>query len=254
MKILLVDDDNLSRDTMSVFLTDLLGNEVVQINNANKALEIFNEGEFQLVISDIKMPDKNGIEFLKDIKKTEKGKKVKFVLMTGYAELETAVQAIREGAYDYLFKPIDVKLLDDLIDRVNSYVELESQLADSDSVSSLQKQKSESKIARILSNSGIVLNIDDVEVGVFSSKTRDLVQTALKLNEDRSVPILIDGESGTGKEVFMKIIHHGLDGSDLPLVTLNCSAISPNLFESELFGYEGGTFTGSRSKGMSGKL
>ena len=83
---------------------------------------------------------------------------------------------------------------------------------------------------------------------------KDLVTTALKFHEDRSIPVLIEGESGTGKEIFMKLIHYGMAGDDSPLVSLNCSAISPNLFESELFGYEGGTFTGSKSRGMIGKL
>ena len=88
----------------------------------------------------------------------------------------------------------------------------------------------------------------------FSDAMRDIVKVVKKLHEDRDIPVLIEGETGTGKEIIVRMIHYGNLKDSRPFVTVNCSAISPNLFESELFGYESGAFTGARQKGMMGKL
>ena len=256
MRILLVDDDNISREMMAEYLIGLQGHEVDQFNNAQLALENFKKMAYPLVISDIKMPEMNGIEFLKRIKQLPEGKRSKVILITGYAEIDTAVQALREGAFDYMLKPIDINSLDNIIESVQSSYE--------ESKDEITTTKNESEISHIRSyptiQTGVYLQIGDQneysdnKIGIFSKQMKDLAATSLKFHEDRSIPVLIEGESGTGKEIFMKLIHYGTKGDDKPLISLNCSAISPNLFESELFGYEGGTFTGSKSRGMIGKL
>lgn len=243
-KILLVDDEHISREMLSTYVEGLLGYEVVQARSGEHGWDLFSEGDFQIILSDIKMPGMNGIELLKKIKSTAKGKHVKMVLFTGFAQVETAVDALREGAYDYLFKPIDVNRLGEIIKQIileldaesgkNDFVELEAEpLAKGPSYYSLPGFE---------------------RIGVFSKQMKGIVDTALKLNNDRSLPVLIQGESGTGKEIIAAFIHHGKEGSTSPLVSINCSAISPSLFESELFGYESGTFTGGKMDGKKGKL
>jgi len=97
-----------------------------------------------------------------------------------------------------------------------------------------------------------VLGLD--EFGVFSETFKDIIQLTQTFHSDRSVPVLIEGETGTGKEIVAKMVHYGRNGTTAPFIPLNCSAISPSLFESELFGYEDGAFTGARKGGMIGKL
>lgn len=91
-------------------------------------------------------------------------------------------------------------------------------------------------------------------VGMFSSKIKHVLEVAYFFHRDRSVPVLIEGETGTGKEIVARVVHFGKDGDTRPFISINCAAISPHLFESELFGYEEGAFTGSRPGGMLGKL
>jgi two-component system, NtrC family, response regulator AtoC len=270
LRILLIDDDNISREMMADYLDGLLGHEVVQCNGARIALDKYKENPFSLVISDIKMPEINGIELLHEIKKLPEGKRTKVILITGYAEVDTAVQALREGAYDYMLKPIDVSSLDSIIENIEQSGQEEFNVWDGTGNGALEQDKlsetdkyynNQKYLNKISGNQrGAYLQIggmndfSGIKIGIFSKPMKDLVSTALKFHEDRSIPVLIEGESGTGKEIFMKIIHYGSKEDERPLVSLNCSAISPNLFESELFGYEGGTFTGSKSRGMIGKL
>jgi DNA-binding NtrC family response regulator len=243
---------------MAEYMEGLLGHEVVQCVGARLALEKFKEKPFPLVISDIKMPEINGIEFLHEIKKLAEAKKTKVILITGYAEVKTAVQALREGAYEYIYKPIDVNSLESILERLNLTDDTEINVLEMDSYLNNKQQNflqlnSKIQIGAFLTIGG-QNDFSGNKIGIFSKVMKDLVSTALKFHEDRSVPVLIEGESGTGKEIFTKLIHYGINGDDTPLISLNCSAISPNLFESELFGYEGGTFTGSKIRGMIGKL
>lgn len=91
-------------------------------------------------------------------------------------------------------------------------------------------------------------------MGIFSDAMKAAVAMTRRLHEDRTIPVLIEGETGTGKEVIAHLIHHGDQECAAPFISINCSAISPSLFESELFGYEGGAFTGARKSGIIGKL
>ena len=115
MKILLVDDENLSRNMMAKYIKGLLGLEVYQCQDGSEAIEAYKEEYYDLVISDIKMPNTNGIEVLKTIKKMPGGDTTAIVLITGFAEVDTAVEALREGAYDYLYKPVDVNRMTEII-------------------------------------------------------------------------------------------------------------------------------------------
>jgi DNA-binding NtrC family response regulator len=262
LKILLVDDEKLSRNMMAKYITGLLGYDVTQCEDGGEAIKLFKEEYFDLVISDIKMPTANGLEVLKEIKKSPKGDDVAIILITGFAEVETAVEALREGAYDYLYKPVDVNRLTELIKKRADEIKLaqESSLLLSKAKDTLNDEDLQGDISakynkNILDNGAYFTLPDGERIGMFSKELKEVFSMAMILHDDRSIPSLIEGESGTGKEVIAKIIHYGAEkDSKRPLVSINCSAISPSLFESELFGYEGHTFTGAKESGMIGKL
>ena len=257
MKILLVDDEKLSREMMARYLEGLLGLNVVQSDNGNSAFELFKNDDFPLVISDIKMPGMNGLDLLKEIKNSDKSEKTEVILITGFAEVDSAVQALRNGAYDYLLKPVDIKLLTDLVNKRIKEIEDESGKFVSNGFDSGKHNSGKKAPSINYLNRGSYYELPDgSRVGFFSPYMKEIIAMAMKFHDDRTIPVLIEGESGTGKEVFTKIIHYGLKQMDSaePLISLNCSAISRSLFESELFGYEGGTFTGAKDSGMLGKL
>ncbi len=244
---------------MAKYIKGLLGYEVVQCEDGREALEIFRNDHFDLVISDIKMPTVNGLEVLREIKQMPQGADCAVILITGFAEVDTAVEALRAGAYDYLYKPVDVNKLAEIIyKRVTELEEAEKnktslEVTDSNDT---EKDQLEPRFRSSLLENGAYFNLPYGEkIGIFSRKMKDIVNMSMILHKDRSVPVLIEGESGTGKEVIAKMVHYGTDlETQSPLVSINCSAISASLFESELFGYEGHTFTGAKDSGMVGKL
>lgn len=237
-KILLVDDDGDSREVLEEFLAGILGYETVSCSNGAEAFEEFQNEDYSFVLTDIRMPRMNGLDLLKSIKQTVKGKICPVVLMTGFAELETAVVAIKYGAYDYIMKPVDINHLNDIITKIRT----------SDDTSEEDSSKEIKFTAK-----GTYLNIPKIgKVGIFSNKLSEAVKSANLYNQDRSINALIEGESGTGKEIIANIIH-GL-GNEKPFITVNCAAIAANLFESELFGYVGGAFSGAKQQGLAGKF
>lgn len=257
VKILLVDDEKLSRTMMAKYIKGLLGIEVHQCEDGSEAIDAFKAEYFDLIISDIKMPNVNGIQLLKEIKQMPGGDKTAIVLITGFAEVDTAVEALREGAYDYLYKPVDVNRMTELIrKRAEEISRAEENESNEISISNEEKNTSSYKNKKELLDNGAYFNLPDNErIGIFSKELKEVFSMAMIFHEDRSIPVLIEGESGTGKEVIAKIIHYGNEQkSKRPLISINCSAISPSLFESELFGYEGHTFTGAKEGGMAGKL
>jgi len=239
-KIVIVDDDDISRDMLSRYVSELLAYPIEQFSSAEEALEYIENNSPPIVITDIRMPGMNGIQLLRQIKSSEKTSQTQVILITGFANLETSIEAIRLGAYDYLIKPVEVNRLAEIINKILSgkNVEDKKQLKNTEK-NLIYSYYEHPKIGKI---------------GIFSNQFQNVVQTALKLHKNRSIPVLIEGESGTGKEIIASLIHYGESDFKKPFVTINCAAITPSLFESELFGYEEGAFTGSKSGGRLGKL
>lgn len=256
MKILLVDDDVHSRAAVQWFLKDQ-HHEVIECPSADEALAKIANEDFPMVLSDIRMPGMSGLQLAETIKKGPDGWRTDIVLFTGYADTETAISALRLGVYDYLRKPVDAVELAAVVERIaehqalvrenqrwNERYQAEVAAATEDTRRELVRMKQmaiESAIGK---------------VGVFSKHTQALFEEAQKFHFDRSIPVLIQGETGTGKEIVAKMIHYGksLDERLGAFVDINCAAIAPTLFESELFGYEQGAFTGGVSKGKKGKF
>ncbi len=255
MRILLVDDDAQSRRAIAKFLRSYLGQQVDEVESGDEGFRLYLSQFYPLVISDIRMPGMNGIELLKKIKDHSTGKESFIIMITGFGELKTAVEALRAGAYDYLQKPIDVDELAILVERIQETIKIKEQNKQ------LQKEIKEQK--KIVETGKIKLTQYQTaykeifglgKMGFFSETSRQLEQLANAFHQHRETSVLITGETGTGKEVFARMIHFQKNKELKPFITVNCSAITATLFESELFGYEAGAFTGARTKGQMGKL
>jgi len=256
MRILLVDDEAVSRKYLSDFLGRRHGHEVTQVENGEQALVEMRREPYPLVLTDIIMPGMNGLELLTEIKNLPYGRDCDVILLTGYADVSTAVQALRAGAYDYLRKPVK---LDELVASVNRAAEHQALLRDNRELTSYFEQRladatreTESKLKNIRRAYAEIVGTG--RIGVFSDAMRAVLAMADRLNSDRSVPVLIEGETGTGKELVARRVHYGKGEVTTPFVSINCSALTATLFESELFGYEGGAFSGAKRTGQKGKL
>ena len=198
------------------------------------------------------MPGMSGMDLLREIKRSPTGSTTEVVLITGFGDLDSAIAALREGAADYLRKPIKAG---ELLDVINRLV-MQKSIEESGAPLTSAKKDSVKEYSALLQEpkESIISFPDGSSIGLFSSTMRTQAKMALRFHEDRSVPVLIEGETGTGKEMFARLIHYGHESCDLPFVIVNCAAITPTLFESELFGYVGGAFTGAKHSGSPGKF
>lgn len=215
--ILVVDDDNGHRLMLEALLGKW-GYRVQSAANGVQAVENIREGPFDVVLMDIRMPDMDGITALKGIKSYNPA--VPVVLMTAYSTVESAVEALKSGAYDYLLKPLDFDVLKLTLGRTLEHSRLKTE--------NLQL-RAESRNRAIVGNSPAV------------RRMLDMIETVAPSD----ATVLITGKSGTGKELVARSIHQLSSRADGPWVAVNCAALSENLLESELFGHEKGAFTGA---------
>lgn len=257
MNILLVDDEDRSRMHLAHFLGKL-GHNVTEASNGKEALELLPTQEFDLLMTDNRMPVMTGLELLEAIRDLPVGQDITKVIFTSYGDMNTTVQAMRVGANDYLLKPLDVNDLVAMIGRVASLQASRKKQTSTNSLSPIPKSrpdtpppdKSVSGYIRQRYTPNISLN----EIGVFSFSMHRAYDLAQRFHTNRTIPVLIEGETGTGKEIVARYIHCGENNTSLPFVALNCATFNPNMFESELFGYEAGAFSGALSVGNKGKL
>lgn len=254
MNLILVDDDIIVRHSVGKFLRKT-GHHVIECSSGEEALTLCRTEDFPLVISDIRMPGMSGLELLKEIRALP-ARHTEVVLFTGHGTVESAVEALRAGAFDYLLKPINVEELVVVIDRVAEHQallreneRLTSQFQEEVKVATQEAVEEVQRLRQIVAKA-----VGVGEVGLFSPTMKDITRRAEMYNQDRAIPVLIQGETGTGKEVVARMIHNGAAGTSAPFVDINCAALTPSLFESELFGYEAGSFTGGLLKGQKGKL
>ena len=218
-KILIIDDD----PSFLMMLKNFLVKKNFQTRSgisANDALQILKKEVFDIILLDFKLPDKNGIDLLKDIKSLNTSTPV--ILMTSYADIKTAVKAIKQGAYDYVSKPINT---DEILATINK---------------ALQKYKSSDKTNQVEDGS---LNGFHYITG--ESDHARQIDDYVSIVAPTNFSVIIQGESGTGKEYVARKIHLQSDRKNQPFVAIDCGALSKDLAASELFGHLKGSFTGA---------
>jgi two-component system response regulator HydG len=219
--ILVVDDDLAHRTMLRTILTSW-GHEVSEADDGSAAIEAVHRRPFDLVLMDIRMIRVSGIEALEEIKTFNPA--IPVILMTAYASVETAVDALKKGAYDYLTKPLDFDELQLAIGRAMEHSHL----------------REENRILR----ESLGLRFDRGNLIGRSTAMTKLLETVAQVAPSEAT-VLVTGESGTGKEVIAGAIHYNSPRREGPFIKINCAAIPETLLESELFGHEKGSFTGA---------
>lgn len=221
ISILIVDDELSVRDSLyNWFIEDGYRTECAE--DAKKALSVLESENFDIVLADIKMPGMDGMEMLRRIKSIRKDSIV--IMMTAFATVDTAVQALKEGAFDYVTKPFDPDDLSHLIRNASKQITLSE----------------ENQILR-----DNIVALEDVENLVGNSEAMKKVLREIESVAPSNASVIITGESGTGKELVARAIHSNSPRRFFPLVSVHCGALTESLLESELFGHEKGAFTGA---------
>lgn len=220
-KILVIDDDEIIRDAVQAFLK-AVGFNVMVTATGRSGVDMIKEENFDIVMTDLVMPEMSGIEVLKEIKSSKK--QLPVIVMTAFGTIQTAVEAMRLGAFDYVTKPFVMEELMIVIKRAIDVTKLQQE-----NIMLKRQLKSHYKFKDLIGD---------------SSKMQAVYDMIEKIADTDST-VMITGESGTGKELIAKTIHYNSSRSQHPFVPLNCAAIPKELIESELFGHEKGAFSGA---------
>jgi DNA-binding NtrC family response regulator len=226
-RILIVDDELVVRDSLGKWFTSE-GYKAKPVGGAKEALTAIQDAEYDIALLDIKMPGMDGMELQHRLREADPDLTV--IVMTGYASVETAVQALKQGAYDYITKPVDPDELSHLVSNA------------------LEHRRARREVVRLRENLQEVFPSTEL---IGKSPAMKKVFELVEMVAPTDATVLITGESGTGKEVVARAIHSASPRRFMPMVTIHCGALTETLLESELFGHERGAFTGAqyRKKG-----
>jgi len=222
--ILIIED----KESMAQMLQQTLepeGYKILIAKNGEEGIKLIKENKIDLILTDLKLPDKDGIEVLKASKEDNQIRPV--IIMTAYGSIESAVSAMKCGAFDFITKPFDTDYLILLIKRA-----IDTQKIIRENILLKEEFATQLGIPKIIGKSEKILNVAQMAQRVANTKTT----------------VLLLGESGTGKELFARAIHNISNRRNYPFVPINCAAIPRELLESELFGHEKGSFTGAETK------
>lgn len=219
---MLIVDDKASMRTMLVEVFKDQGFDIHEAGSGEEAIAMIAEEPFQIIISDLSMPNKSGIDVLRAAKAASQETEV--IIATGYGTIETAVEAMRLGAHDFITKPINIAELERKVDKIVRKID---------------------RIGQSNMRTWIHPGIQHM-VGA-SKQTKDLMKMILRVAPSKS-SVLITGPSGVGKELVARAIHEASPRRDKPFIAVNCAALAPGTLESELFGHEAGAFTGANAR------
>jgi len=219
-KIIIIDDDESTRETLTTYLSEL-DFETYSADCGKKGIEMVKKINPDLVISDVNMPDISGMDVLQQVKEFDN--LIQVIIITAFDDMNTTIQAMQKGAYDYLEKPVDINRLKISINR------------------SLENRKMSQRLESVTPNSNIEYELSNTIVGK-APIMREIYKKIGQASATR-ITVLIQGESGTGKELIAKVIHSSGITKDHPFIAINCTAMPETLLESELFGHVKGSFT-----------
>ena len=225
--LLIVDDEKNIREGLGTSL-EMDGYNILLASNGGEAIDILNNNNVDLIITDLKMPVMSGQELLKKVISSYPGLPV--IVLTGHGTIETAVNAMRDGAYDFLTKPVNLDRLTLLVKRALQGRELV--IEHRELKAEVDRLKSKNKFSRLIGKSNGMKKVMEVVEQVASTKAS----------------VLITGESGVGKELIADAIHELSDRKEKPFIKVHCAALTESLLESELFGHEKGAFTGALAR------
>ena len=223
-KILVVDDESIIRENLERILSEE-NYQVTSVATGEEALSFLKETDVDVVLLELNLPDTTGIEVLKKGKELDPDLLV--IIITGYASVESAVQALKLGAYDYIKKPFKADVIKLIVRLAFEAQQLKKQ------VGSLKRR------LKLPSHLNIIAE---------SEQMRHILKQVTEVARHESATILITGESGTGKQVVARSVHLLSPRRENPFLEINCAALPDNLLESELFGYEKGAFTDARQR------
>lgn len=220
--VLVVDDDESICSMLNKLVSNIVDEEIICVGSGEKAKEVIKENRLMLAILDYKLPDSTGIELLKLIKSIDA--EVPVVIITGFGTIESGIEAIKEGAYDYILKPFHPEKIHALVRGLTNLRVLREE-----NIALREELGVKYTMGQLIGKSDKIRKIYDL--------LPDLMQT--------DSTVLVQGESGTGKELFAKAIHYNSPRKDKPFIIADCTALTESLLESELFGHEKGAFTGA---------
>ena len=229
-RILIVDDDKLLQKPLKQILADKY--DVSAAGSGEEALAIIKEKPTDLMLLDIRLPGIDGIETLKAIRESDKN--ILVIMMTAYEDVKTVITSMKMGAFDYLVKPLDMDEIEIIVERALENLNLKKELE------TLRR--------------AYIREFDIQNIVTASDEIREVFHKADRVAQSHDTTVLIEGETGTGKEIIARYMHYRSDRFGQPFMAINCSAINRDLVESELFGYEKGSFTGGLHEGKEGKI
>ncbi len=224
-EIALVDDERILVDSLSLELRER-GHKVRPFYRAASFLEYIKDGEPDVILLDLRLPDLSGLEVLSRVKRMHP--RIPVIIITAHGNVDTAIQAMKGGAFDYISKPFDLDEMDILIDNAISNIKLLREV-----------EHHRRRAAKQIKPEDFIGQ---------SKPVKDLMQTLRKLSQVDNTTVLLRGESGTGKDLLAKAIHNLSARKERQFIDINCASIPENLLQSELFGYEKGAFTDAKTR------
>lgn len=227
LHVLIVDDEELIRKELRQFL-ERKSFYTYEASNGKEAIRILEQEPVDIVLLDIVLPDKNGVQVLKAIKEAHKN--VEVIMISAHGDTSVVVEAMKEGAFDFFIKPLSIFEINSSIERTNKYLQLNRKIEDLQQQYNIVSQELRKELDSIIGK---------------STQIREVIDLTLKAAESPNTPVLITGPSGSGKELIARALHFASPRKDNVFFPVNCSAIPETLMESELFGHRKGAFTGA---------
>ena len=251
MNILIVDDEVECSCALKGFVDKLPGCVAYTAKNGIEGYSLIKENNFKLIFSDVDMPQLNGLELLYLVKSGNFN--IPLVLMSGKEDVIKSINAIDLGVYDFMLKPIDIMRVKKIIEEVNK---LEEDTKNDNKLTINKLKELDDRFCVDLSSININYGkgIEYGDIKLFSEPMIRAYRKIQRLYNFKDIPVLIEGKSGVGKEVAARFLHYNGKQNNAPFIGLNCATIGKDIFESELFGYSKGAFTGAIKEGKDGYI